>query len=60
MLAILNTGGGHTPEQTSKQNQTDPGTTGCPYTDTTLLPALRQHGKSVDQEAIHIPQGGPP
>ncbi|MCK0154619.1 DUF2220 domain-containing protein [Alcanivorax sp. S6407] len=55
MLEILNTGGGHTPEQTSKQNQTDPGTTGCPYTDTTLLPALRQHGKSLDQETIHIP-----
>jgi len=55
MLAILNTGGGHTPQQTSKQNQTDPGTTGCPYTDTTLLPALREQGKSLDQEAIHIP-----
>lgn len=57
MLEILNTGGGHTPEQTSKQNQTAPGTTGCPYTDTTLLPALRQHRKSVDQEAIQLPQG---
>ncbi len=55
MLEILKTRGGHTPEQTNKQNQIDPGTTGCPYTDTTLLPALRQHGKSVDQEAILIP-----
>lgn len=55
MLEILNNGGGHTPEQTSKQNQTDPGTTGCPYTDTTLLPTIRQHGKSLDQETTHIP-----
>lgn len=55
MLEILNTGGGHTPEQTNKLGQTDPGTTGCPYSDATLLPALRQHRKSVDQEAIHIP-----
>lgn len=55
MLEILNTGGGHTPQQTGKTAQTDPGTTGCPYTDSTLLPALRQTNSALDQEAIQIP-----
>ena len=55
MLEILNTGGGHTPQQTRKTAQTDPGTTGCPYTDSTLLPALRQTNSALDQEAIQIP-----
>ncbi|MAX54830.1 MAG: hypothetical protein CL537_04855 [Alcanivoracaceae bacterium] len=55
MLELLNNGGGHTPQQTGKTAQTDPGTTGCPYTDTTLLPALRQTHTALDQEAIHIP-----
>ena len=55
MLELLNNGGGHTPQQTGKTAQTDPGTTGCPYTDTTLLPALRQTNTALDQEAIQIP-----
>jgi hypothetical protein len=31
--------------------QVDPGSTGCPFADTILLPAIREHGR-LDQEAI--------
>jgi hypothetical protein len=43
---------GHPAEAASKQEQVDPGTTGCPYADQVLLPALRQRGLCVDQEIL--------
>ncbi|MGD8177050.1 Wadjet anti-phage system protein JetD domain-containing protein [Marinimicrobium sp. ARAG 43.8] len=55
MLNILQSGGGHTPEQAGKTGQSDPGQTACAYSDSTLLPALRRQRRSLDQEAI-IPE----
>ncbi|MBN7796753.1 Wadjet anti-phage system protein JetD domain-containing protein [Parahaliea mediterranea] len=52
MLALLEQGGGHRPEQAGKSGQTDPAETGCVFCDRTLLPALRRHGRFVDQEAV--------
>ncbi len=44
--------GGHTPSAAHKQEQIDPGETGCPYADEVLLPALRKYGLYVDQEMV--------
>lgn len=52
MLELLEHGGGHSAEQAHKTGQIDPVQTGCAYSDTTLLPALRQHQRFVDQEAV--------
>ena len=52
MLEWLESGGGHTAAQGGKSGQTDPGETGCAYADGTLLPALRQHQRCVDQEVF--------
>lgn len=54
MLAHLLEGGGHTPDQAGKELQRDPGSTGCVYADTTLLPALREVNRFVDQEWCEI------
>ncbi len=43
-------GGGHLPAQAAKEQQTDPGTTGCDYADRELLELLRRTGRFVDQE----------
>ncbi|VAW72444.1 hypothetical protein MNBD_GAMMA10-2230 [hydrothermal vent metagenome] len=53
MLELLLSGGGHTPEATSKQEQKDTGNTGCTYADTQLLPALREMQRFVDQEWVY-------
>jgi len=52
MLETLENGGGHSAEQAYKTGQIDPVQTGCAYSDTILLPALRQHKRFVDQEAL--------
>lgn len=51
LLSLLQTSRGHRPESAGKEGQTDPGITGCAYADAVLLPALRQTGLCVDQEA---------
>lgn len=50
LLAALEAGQAHAPDEADKTGQTDPGSTGCELADTLLLPALRAHGKCVDQE----------
>lgn len=52
VLMHLLTQGGHLPGQASKSQQIDPGKTGCNYADQELLPAMRQYGRFVDQEAF--------
>lgn len=52
LLHSLGQGVGHLPEQAFKAQQADPGATGCAYADRELLPAMRQHGRFVDQEAF--------
>lgn len=52
MAVILEQGGGHAYEQAGKSGQIDPGATGCPYADNTLLPAVRLTNRGVDQENI--------
>lgn len=49
---LLTQGGGHLPDQASKTQQSDPGETGCTYADQELLPAMRQYGRFIDQEAF--------
>jgi hypothetical protein len=43
---------GHPAEDAGKQDQLDPGATGCPYADERLLPALRVAERFIDQEAV--------
>jgi len=52
LARALTQGGGHLPDQASKGQQIDPGETGCTYADVELLPAMRQHGRFIDQEAF--------
>lgn len=52
MLELLISGGGHTPEATSKQWQKQVGETCCVYADENLIPALRESGRFVDQEWV--------
>lgn len=55
MLAALEAGGGHTPEQAGKGGQREVGAFGCEYADKVLLPAIKSHGRFVDQEFVDIP-----
>jgi hypothetical protein len=50
LLAPLQAGRGHAPDQARKEGQSDPGLTRCEYADNVLLPALRQTARCVDQE----------
>ncbi|MGD8588856.1 MAG: DUF2220 family protein [Chromatiales bacterium] len=43
---------GHPAEDAGKQEQLDPGETGCRHADERLLPALRRAGRFIDQEAV--------
>jgi len=52
LARLLVQGGGHLPDQASKGQQVDPGETGCTYADQELLPAMRQRGRFIDQEAF--------
>lgn len=52
LARLLIQGGGHLPDQASKTQQSDPGETGCTYADQELLPAMRQYGRFIDQEAF--------
>lgn len=52
MLALLEDGHGHPPEQAGKQYQLPVERTGCDYADRWLIPALAIHQKFVDQEAV--------
>jgi hypothetical protein len=51
LLERLHNGHGHTADAANKQQQIDPGMTGCEYADNVLLPAARRYG-FIDQEAI--------
>jgi hypothetical protein len=50
MLERLARGDGHSPAESGKERQRHVETTGCPYADETLIPALRSCGQFVDQE----------
>lgn len=52
LAELLSQGIGHTPEESEKAEQRDPGNTGCLYSDHALLPLLRAKGQFVDQEAF--------
>ena len=54
MLNMLQQGEGHYPEQAGKSSQIDPQNTGCDYSDKVLLPAIRQFGMFIDQEAVRL------
>jgi hypothetical protein len=54
LLALLHDGGSHRPEWAEKERQSDPGATGCTWADQVLLPALRESGRFVDQEAVRV------
>ncbi|WP_045858769.1 Wadjet anti-phage system protein JetD domain-containing protein [Teredinibacter purpureus] len=43
---------GHAHESSGKERQKDPGLSGCEFADTKLLPAMRDLGEFIDQEAI--------
>ena len=52
MMRLLREGKGHSPDTADKAEQVDPGSTGCPYADEELLPAMWEIGRFVDQEAV--------
>ncbi len=54
LAAILESGGGHSPDQAAKGLQSDPGNTGCLFADGQLLPLMRRRGRFVDQEAFGL------
>lgn len=54
LLEALDRGMGHAPELGDKTEQPDPGAVGCPYADRVLLPAVRRHGRFLDQELIRL------
>lgn len=54
MLASLRGGNGHRPEEADKRGQTPVSSTGCEYTDNSLIPALQTLNAFVDQEAFRI------
>jgi len=43
---------GHMVGEAGKQEQVDPGDSGCRYADRQLLPAIRRHARFLDQEAV--------
>lgn len=52
MVERLLEGHGHAPEAGLKSGQLELASTGCSYADQTLIPALAQIGKFVDQEVV--------
>lgn len=52
MLREIQSGNGHPHATSKKKNQEDPGSTGCDYADTVLLPAMRSTGLFFDQEGV--------
>lgn len=54
MLHHLRSGHGHTPYEADKQGQVPVASTGCPYADEQLLPALRNTGAFMDQELFSL------
>lgn len=52
LLERLIAGESHAPDEARKSGQIDPARTGCDYADAVLLPALREHGRFVDQESL--------
>lgn len=60
MLGQLAAGMGHTPEEAKKDGQRAIESTGCAFADKTLLPAIRSHGRFVDQEGFRLREFPPP
>lgn len=54
MVKSLLDGHGHSPEAADKRGQRPIAAVGCPFADATLLPALKAHGKFVDQELFPV------
>jgi hypothetical protein len=52
MVELIREGGGHSADMADKAEQVDPDKTGCAYADETLLPAMRETGRFVNQEAV--------
>jgi hypothetical protein len=50
MLVRLVSNDGHSPAESGKERQRPTDRTGCTYADERLIPALRIHGRFVDQE----------
>lgn len=56
LLERLRSGGGHLPQQAGKERHKAIQSTGCDYADRSLIPALMESGRSVDQEAVTAEQ----
>lgn len=54
LLERLQQGLGHDQESSGKERQKDPESTGCEIADLELLPAIREQGEFIDQEAVLI------
>lgn len=57
LARLLEAGGGHAPDWADKQQQADPGATGCALADQELLPLLRRSGRFLDQETLGATNG---
>lgn len=52
LLNRLGQGWGHPQPSGGREQQQDPDCTGCDFADDSLLPALRESGRFIDQEAV--------
>ncbi|MBI5329975.1 MAG: hypothetical protein HZB71_05115 [Betaproteobacteria bacterium] len=52
LATALERGEGHAPDLAAKEQQFDPGATGCDVADQRLLPLMRRHARFLDQEAF--------
>lgn len=52
LVDSIKRGGGHPADIADKNDQIDPGNTGCGYADNELLPLVRSTGRFADQELI--------
>ena len=52
MVQLVREDKGHSAVMAHKAEQVDPGSTGCPYADEVLLPAMREMQRFVDQEGV--------
>lgn len=57
LLKALDNYNAHSPNSANKEGQTEPSLTGCEFTDTRLIPALKYKQLFVDQESVDLLEG---
>jgi len=58
LLEALKNGDAHNPSEANKDDQVEPTSTGCEFSDNILIPLLNDKKLFVDQEYVNISGGG--